>query len=128
MRELAQLVERGLCFVDSGVEDDRELLFSLGPRSRAGEADVIAEREQPLLCAVVKVTLEQAPGGIAGLDDAGAGGPQVMELREQLRLEPLVLHREARGRADVPCELLLGDGRHASGRRRRSADRPGRLV
>jgi hypothetical protein len=33
-----------------------------------------------------------------------------MEPREELGLEPLVIDSEARGGADLPCEVLLGDG------------------
>ena len=57
-----------------------------------------------------RFALEKAPRGVAGLDDARARGPQVVELCEQLGLQPLVIDGEARGGADVPCELLLGDG------------------
>jgi hypothetical protein len=50
-------------------------------------------------------------GGVPGLDDASAGCPHVVQLCEQVCLEPLVFDPEARGRTDVPRELLLSNGR-----------------
>ena len=57
----------------------------------------------------MQVALEQPPRGVAGLDDARARRPQVVELAEQLGLQALVLDGEARGGADLVRELVLGD-------------------
>ena len=67
------------------------------------------ERDEPLLGAVVQVALEPAALGRAGLDDSRARGAQLLDPGAQLRLQALVLDREA-GRG--------GDGaRPARGRR-----------
>ena len=109
VRDLAQLLERSLTLSQRVVERCGESVVAVRCGSRAGETQVVDEREQSLLRAVVQVALEQPPCGVAGLDDARAGRPQVVELVEQLGLQALVLDREARGGADVARQVLLGD-------------------
>ena len=70
VRELAQLLERGLCLIHSAVESDGKLVFARCLRCRTGDTEVICEREQPLLRTVVEVPLEKAADAVAGLDDA----------------------------------------------------------
>ena len=48
------------------------------------EPQVVGQREQPLLRAVVQVALEPAPRGVAGLDDARSRGAQLAQLGERL--------------------------------------------
>ena len=108
MRELAQLLECGLCLIHSAVESDGKLAFARCLRCRTGDTEVICEREQPLLRTVVEVPLEKAADAVAGLDDARAGGLQVVEPCEELGLEPLVIDGEARGGADLPCRSSSG--------------------
>jgi hypothetical protein len=67
--ELAQLVEGGRGLVAGGVQHPGELLVTIGGRAGAREAQVIRQRQQPLLRTVVEVALETAPLGVAGLDD-----------------------------------------------------------
>ena len=59
-------------FVDRAVEQERASLVAVGLGRRAGETQVVGEREQPLLRAVVQVALEPPPSGVAGLDDPRA--------------------------------------------------------
>ena len=54
------------------------------------------ERDQPLLRAVVQVSLEPSPLGLRNLDDARARPPQLLHPRAQLGLETPVLERDAR--------------------------------
>ena len=74
---------------------------------RAGEAQVVGEREQPLLGAVVKVALEPAARGVAGLDDAGARGLECMELGHRLGAQCLVLDGQLRRRSQSARKLRL---------------------
>ena len=53
----------------------------------AGELEREPDPEQVLLGAVVEVALEPAALGVAGFDDAGAGGADLGELGAQLGLE-----------------------------------------
>ncbi len=73
--------------------------------SSAGELEREPDPEQVLLGAVVEVALEPASLGVAGLDDAGAGGAHLGELGAQLGLEARVLERERGGGADRLDEL-----------------------
>ena len=68
-------------------QTERELLACLGEQLRCGrrvgrqlrlgEAKAESERDEPLLCAVMKVPLQPLPLGVAGLDDAGARRSQL---------------------------------------------------
>ena len=59
------------------------------------------EHDEPLLGAVVEVALEPPARGVAGLDGPGARRAELLELRARLRLQALVVEREAGGGADV---------------------------
>ena len=80
-------------------------LVTIGGRAGTREAQVVGQREQPLLGAVVEVALEPAPLGVAGLDDPRARRAQIMELGQHLGLQPFVLEREPDGGADLALEL-----------------------
>ena len=49
----------------------------------------------------MEVALEPPAFGVAGLDGAGPRGAQLLELGARMRLQPLVVEREAGGRADL---------------------------
>ena len=107
---VAQLLERGLASRSAPSSAATSVILALRLRGRASEPQVVDEREQPLLRAVVQVALESPPRGVTGLDDARARCAQVVELVQQLGLQALVLDGEAGGGADVTRELVLGDG------------------
>ena len=73
-------------------------------RGGAGEPDVVGQGQQPLLGAVVQVPLQPAAFGIGGLHDAGPGGAKLLELGEQLGLQPFVLQAEPDGRPDLALD------------------------
>ena len=89
---------------DLGVGLGEELVDGAVPSAirPLGELEREADPEQALLRAVVEVALEPPPLGVAGLDDARAGGAYLGELGAQLGLEARVLEREARGGARPP--------------------------
>ena len=49
-----------------------ELLVTVGSRGGTREPELVGERQESLLGAVVEVALEPAPLGVAGLDDPRA--------------------------------------------------------
>ena len=53
----------------------------------------------------MQVPLDALPLGVGRLDDARTGGPELVQARSQLGLEPLVLEREPGGGADCVHEL-----------------------
>jgi hypothetical protein len=57
------------------------------------------------LGAVVEVAFQPAAFGVAGLDDADTGSTQVLELRQHLGLQPLVLEREPHGGAELALQV-----------------------
>ena len=67
--------------------------------ARPQELQREADAEQALLRAVVEVALEAPPLGVARLDEPHARRAQLRELAAELRMQPLVLEREARSRA-----------------------------
>ena len=78
MRQVAQIVEGGPGCVDGGAEQRRQL--RIRRRLRTGEPQLVGQREQTLLGAVVEVALEQAPCGVAARDDPSARAAEVLEL------------------------------------------------
>jgi hypothetical protein len=64
---------------------------AVGLGTGAGEPQVVGEGQQALLGAVMQVALQPPAFGVAGLDDADAGGAQLVELSERLGLQPFVL-------------------------------------
>src|SRR5262245_59493273 len=58
-----------------------------------------------MLRAVVEVPFETTTLGIPGLDDPSTRGAQLLEMREHLSLEPLVLDAEPDGRPDLALEI-----------------------
>ena len=88
-RQLAQLVERpgelGL-----RLDEQAEDVVGAALERALGEPQLQCERDEPLLGAVVQVALQPAALGVAGLDDARAGGGELVVrvgVRERLRDE-----------------------------------------
>ena len=73
----------------------------------AGETEREGEADEALLGAVVEISFEPAPLGVAGLDDARARGAQRRELSPSFRLQPLVLERETGGGSDLLDECRV---------------------
>ncbi len=71
-------------------------------------ADLQAERDEPLLGAVVEVALEPPALLVAGLDDPHARGLHLLQLQPDLDAQARDLDRERAGREDVPqrCRAL----------------------
>ena len=66
------------------------------------------ERHQLLLGSVVDVPLELASFGVLRGDDALAGGPELLQARQQLLGEPNVSEHQPGTRGQVGRQLLLG--------------------
>jgi len=105
MRELSERTESGLGVVGRLGEQQPGLGVVVGLGVRAGEPEVVGEGQQPLLGAVVQVAFQPAAFAVAGLDDADAGGSQLVELRERLGLQPLVLQRKPDSGADLALQV-----------------------
>ena len=106
--KIAKLDEGGLGLVGRVCEQRSGLDFAVGLSARACDPQLVGEGKQPLLGAVVEVALEPAPLDISGLDDARARFAEVVELRQHLGLEALILEREPNGGAGLQLEV---DGR-----------------
>jgi hypothetical protein len=72
-----------------------------------GETDRKRQSHEPLLRTVVQIALEPPAFLVAGLDDASSRGPQLLELRAQLRLEALVVERKASRGHDLLAEAWV---------------------
>ena len=107
MRELAQLVERLERLVDRIAQQRGEVGSTRSTRpARVREPQAVAEREQPLLGAVVEVALEPPALGVAGLDDPRARRAQLVAAGASASAcEPLVLDGQPRGGADLALQL-----------------------
>ena len=92
----------------------------------AGELEREPDPEQALLGAVVEVALEAAPLGVAGFDDARAGGAHLGELGAQLGLQARVLEREASRPRRPPGRARGRRAATGRGRARRGASRRAR--
>jgi len=87
-----------------GYEERRQLSIALPFRRRTRKAQVVREGEQALLGAVVEVALKSSPLRVSPLDDSRPRTAQVLELCEDLRLKPLVLHGETGCGSDLPFQ------------------------
>ena len=101
-RELAQLLGRRRR-APAAASSSSAAAASGSSRARLARAAGQRQRDQPLLGAVVQVALEPAALVVGRLHDPRARGAQLLDLRPQLGVEPLVLERE-RGR----CADRLG--------------------
>ena len=109
--QLAQLAERERELLLRAVD---QLVGPVGIRVELalGEPQRERERDEPLLGAVVQVALQPPALLRAGLDDARAGGAQLLDAGAQLGLQPLVLHRQAGGGRDRAQQVGLLGQRH----------------
>ena len=96
---------RPACTSASACSRNSRARSSLGIGARDRQPDVIGQGQEPLLRAVVKVALEPALFRVAGLDYPRTRRPELAELEQHLRLEPLVFQAEPDGWAEFPLEL-----------------------
>ena len=96
--ELAQLVDRGPGVRRRRIELDQRVGIGIGPHPPTKELERDPQRHQPLLRPVVEVPLHPPPFRILGVDEPRPRRLDGIELRPDLRLEPLVLDRQADGR------------------------------
>ena len=77
--------------------------------TRTNELERQSKAEQPLLGAIVKVTLEPTSLVVPRPDDPRSRGAKLLELGAQLGVQPFVLEREPHRRArSVEQRLLIG--------------------
>ena len=94
--ELAQLVNRDGEL--GGRSCDKRLgCCRVGPDSRAKQAKLHSERDEPLLRTVVQVAFEPAALLIAGADDPRPRRAQLTHARPQLSPQSLVCERDSGG-------------------------------
>ena len=106
VRELAQLVDR--CRQLGGRRRDERLrCLRIGPDSWAEQAKLHAERDEPLLRAVVQVSLEPTALLIAGADDPRPRRAQLVHPGSQLGRQPFVLERDPGGGDDRVEQFAL---------------------
>jgi hypothetical protein len=103
--QLPQLLERQGELLASQLQLARRLGVALEPRPQHPQTE--RQRDEALLCTVMQVALEATARRVAGLDDPCSGGAQLLDLRAQLGVEPLVLEREGGSRAHGADELAL---------------------
>ena len=96
-RQVAQLHEGGLRFIGCPIEAASDFrvagLAEFGP----GDPQLEAQRDEPLLGAVMEVALDPPALEIPGLDDPCARGADLLELRFDLGRQPIVLDRQPHG-------------------------------
>ena len=101
--ELAEILDRALELGERPVDERLELGVPGGPLAEP------AQREQrdgePLLGAVVQVPLETAALLIACAHDPQSRRPELLELRDEVAVEPVTLHRDADHGNERPEEL-----------------------
>ena len=120
--QLAQLGDGLAGLLGGSLEQRRQARVRPGDLA-AGHAESQAQRHQPLLGAVVQITLDAPARLVAGLHDPGPGGPHLLQLGMHLGLQPGVLQRHAsRGRRQpdqlrLVLESLLMDQHGLGGRR-----------
>ena len=73
------------------------------------ETDRQRQRHKPLLGSVVKVALQSSAFDVAGLDDSSARRAQLLQLRAQLRVQALILKREANRGRNLVGESRIGE-------------------
>ncbi len=91
--QLAQVGDRALELGEGTVHERHELLVPCGLLAERPERE--QRRREPLLGAVVQVPLEAPPFLVARPHDAQAGRPELLELRDEIAMEAVPLHRDA---------------------------------
>jgi hypothetical protein len=71
--------------------------IAVGPDLHLGESKRHQQRYEPLLSAVVEVSLDAAPGVISRSEDSAAGFLEGFELFADFFLESIVVYRELGG-------------------------------
>jgi hypothetical protein len=84
MGEVPQLPESRLGLVGRLGEQRSGLGVAVGLGLGVGEPEVVGQGQQALLGAVVQVAFQPAAFAVAGLDDADAGGAQLVKLSQHL--------------------------------------------
>ena len=127
MGELPQLLQGRLRLVGRLGEQRSGGRVAVGLGLGAGEPEVVGEGQQALLGAVVQVAFQPAAFAVAGLDDADAGGAQLVELGERLGLQPFVLQRQPDGGAELTLQVGqrrgVGDNRDPAAVANQGGDR-----
>ena len=118
-RDLAEVADRGADLVDDLVERGGEHLRLARKRHlQAPEPD--AERDEPLLRAVVEVALEPPPLLVARLDDPRPRRGHLGELDPHFDPQPRHLDRERRGREDAVEQVAPLEQRRVVEQQRRA--------
>src|SRR5215212_9815330 len=94
MRHNAQRLDPGLCLLQCLGQQVRTADVTVSGGIRTCEPDVVGQGDQLLLRAVVEITLEPPPSGVAGLDQPGTGGAELLELTQGRRSQTLVVEAE----------------------------------
>jgi hypothetical protein len=108
--EFPQLLQDVLGFPDGPGESHLGWGIPLLAYAGACEPDVVGQRQETLLGAVVQVSLQPAAFTVSGLDDPGTGGAEFLQLGEQFRLQPLVLQAEPDSGPDLAFHPGNGPG------------------
>ena len=126
LRERPQLVAGLLDLLAREREQPRRLGGVAAVEPAAGDVEELAERDQPLLRAVVQVAADPAALLVARLEHLGARGPQrVLALVQPvLLLAPLELGADAGGEDLQRRQLVRARLQRPLGRHREVADRP----
>ncbi len=121
-RDLAQVADRRADLVHDLVERRREHL-RLARQRQLQATELDAERDEPLLGAVVEVALEPAPLLVAGLDDPRPRRLDLGELDAHLDAQARHLDRERRRREDAVEQVAALEQRRVVEEQRRCARR-----
>ena len=105
-RQLAQFTRRLVELFKRRVEQ-RGRLLRIARDQVSRQAEIDAERHQPLLCSVVEVPLQPLAFRVSRGDDPRARGAELVNVRTQLGVQPLILECERCGGADRPHEVAL---------------------
>ena len=84
----------------------RRRVVSAGP-GRTFQLDRHGQPGQSLLGSVVQIALQPPTLVVVGSDDRGPRQAQALELRTQVRLQPLVVERQPRGVLERVHELWI---------------------
>ena len=104
-RQLAQLTRRFVQLFERRVEQRGRLRVARDQVSRQAQVD--AERHQPLLCSVVEVPFEPPAFRVSRGDDPRARGAELVNAGAQLGVQPLILECERGRGADCLHEVAL---------------------
>ena len=98
--ELPELCVRGPHLFGRRVQLDGNRLRDVVPQARADRPERHRKCEQPLLGAVVEITLDASALGVRSLDNPRPGGAYLLELGTQVLVQSRVVDRETDDRGD----------------------------